>query len=365
MPRPRHVFTVSDRTLLREALNARLGFPLDGKSACLRASDALRALGGYAPSGTTLYHLLIAPLDGRRPYPDTLHALARLLGAADWHALRRLRTSEADRIAIDQHAVLEHPSLLAVCIRGGHYAAVDDFLEQWADRIDHVALYDLGLALYSVLHADPTATVPFYQRYAIHPVVRKAFFEQMADPDFRLANADQGLQHYLAATGTGDDGKGLGDRLFARSMLFRHHFLCGDPRAVEAGRSLYANMPAQDLLTAIHLYPATRYLTYALWYDVMQRRTDRRLRRESLVMEWIAERLREERTSLERDILFHTLVEGAHRAGLLNRLVPDILRLFPDIDPDGFTDASSVKRLIAAKDTNAVSRLFTCQPHSA
>jgi hypothetical protein len=241
---------------------------------------------------------------------------------------------------------------------------VDEFFEQWSDRIDHVALFDLGLAMYMVLYADPTAAVPFYQRYATHPVVRKAFFEQMADPDFRLANADDGLRRYLAASGTGDDGKGLGDRLFARSMLFRHHFLKGDARAAEEGRSLYSDMPDRDALNTVHLYPAARYLTYGLWYDVMQQRTARRVRRESMVVDWVAERLRDERTAIERDILFHTLVEGAQRAGILDQLRPDILRLFPAIDPDGFTDASSLHRLLAAKDPNGLTVLFKRVVHS-
>jgi hypothetical protein len=364
MPAPRHEFTAADRALLRGSLEAMLHIPLQGKAACRKVSDRLKVQGGYAPSGTTLYHLLVAPIGNRKPYMETLHALARLLGSADWHSFRSkgagLRSDPALRL--DQLFAL--PALLETCIRKGSYDVLDDFLDQWLDRIDHVAIFDLGLALYTVLYKDPALERPFYARYSSHPVVRRGLFELMADPDFQLAHADEGLQHYLSASKPMDDVQGLNDRLFARSMLFRHHVLKGDARAAEEGRRLYSRMVGLDQLNSIHLFPAIRYLTYAIWYDVLQRRTTRRKRRESLVIEWAAERLLQDRSELERNIIFHTLVEGLLRAGILDRVVPDIARLFPDIDTERFHDRVALERLLAEKEPNGLRIYFKRVAHS-
>jgi hypothetical protein len=365
MPAPRHEFSEADRELLRRSLEVRLEIPLDGKASCIKVSDMLKAKGGYSPSGTTLYHLLVAPTGDRRPYLETLHALARLLGFADWHSFRSKGASSRSEPVLRLDQVFALPVLLETCMRKGSSEVLDDFLDQWLDRIDHVAIFDLGLALYTVLYKHPDEVRPFIERYAAHPVVRRGLFELMADPDFQLAHADEGLQHYLSASKPMDDEQGLGDRLFARSMLFRHHILKGDARAAEEGRQLYTDLLGPDDLRAVHLFPAARYLTYAIWYDVLQRRTSRRKRRESLVIEWAAERLLQDRSELERDIIFHTLVEGSFRAGLLSRMVPEIVRLFPDVDPQRFKDGEALHRLMAEREPNGLRVHFKRVLHSA
>jgi len=354
MPAPRHEFNKADRKLLRRSLEVRLEIPLDGKASCIKVSDMLKAQGGYAPSGTTLYHLLVAPTGKRKPYMETLHAMARLLGFADWYAFR---SDGAPRkaeqvIRLDQFFAL--PVLLETCLRKGNFEVLDDFLNQWLNRIDHVAIFDIGLALFTVLEQQPALERPFHARYAAHPVVRKGLFELMADPDFQLAHADEGLQQYLNASSSLDDRQGLGDRLFARSMLFRHYIMKGDPRAAEEGRRLYSSMVGLSELDAVHLFPATRYLTYALWYDVLQRRTDRRKRRESMVVEWAAERLLQNRSELERNIIFHTLVEGFEKASVLERVMPDLLRLFPEVDPDALANPQRRAQLLSVREPNGL-----------
>lgn len=354
MPAPRHEFSEADRELLRQAVCVKLGIPLDGKAACLKVSELLKDQGCYAPSGTTLYHLLVAPAGDRRPYLETLHALGRLLGFRNWHEFRSSNAPVRPEPALRLDQVFALPVLLETCIRRSSYEVLDDFLDQWTDRNDHIAIFDIGLALYTVLYKHPEAAVAFFQRYAAHPVVRRGLFELMADPDFRLAHADEGLQLYLKASRSADDGQGLGDRLFARSMLFRHHFLKGDARAAVEGRRLYADPSSPDELSAVHLFPAARYLTYALWYDVMQRRTARRKRRESMVVEWAAERLLQHRSELEYNILFHTLVEGLCKAGLLKRLIPEISRLFPDVDAEALRNPDALKRLLDEHEPNGL-----------
>lgn len=330
----------------------------------MRISDLLKKEGGYAPSGTTLYHLLVSPSGDRRPYLETLHALARLLGYRNWHEFRSGNAPLNPEPALRLDQVFALPVLLETCIRKGRYEVLDDFLDQWIERIDHAAVFDLGLALYTVLYNHPEAAIPFYQRYAAHPVVRRGLFELMADPDFQLAHADEGLQHYLDASLPVDDEHGHRDRLFARAMLFRHHFLKGDARAAEEGRRLYSDMLGTDELNAVHLFPATRYLTYALWYDVLQRRTARRKQRESKVVDWAAERLLQDRSELERNIIFHTLVEGLLKAGILQRVVPDIARLFPDVDPERLHDRVALERLLAEKEPNGLRVHFKRVAHS-
>lgn len=364
MPAPRHAFSEADRELLRQALTLKLDVSLDGKAACMRISDLLKKEGGYAPSGTTLYHLLVSPSDDRRPYLETLHALARLLGYRNWHEFRSGNAPLNPEPALRLDQVFALPVLLETCIRKGSYEVLDDFLDQWIERIDHVAIFDLGLALYTVLYKHPQAARSFYVRYAAHPVVRKGLFELMADPDFQLAHADEGLQHYLDASRPVDDEKGSNDRLYARSMLFRHHFLKGDERAAAEGRRLYSELLGPDELSAVHLFPATRYLTYALWYDVLQRRTVRRKQRESKVVDWAAERLLQDRSEQERNIIFHTLVEGLLKAGILQRVVPDIARLFPDVDPERLHDRVSLERLLAEKEPNGLRVHFKRVAHS-
>ncbi|MFN6114689.1 MAG: hypothetical protein ACK46C_02300, partial [Flavobacteriales bacterium] len=200
----------------------------------------------------------------------------------------------------------------------------------------------------------PEVVRPFVTRYAAHPVVRRGLFELMADPDFQLAHADEGLQHYLSASRPMDDEQGLGDRLFARSMLFRHHVLKGDARAAEEGRRLYTYPLGPDELSAVHLFPAARYLTYAIWYDVLQRRTERRKHRESMVIAWAATRLLQDRSELERNIIFHTLLEGFEKARVLDRVMPDLLLLFPEVDPDALADPQRRAQLLSDREPNGL-----------
>lgn len=354
MPAPRHQFNDFDREVLRQALEAGLGLKLFGKSDCIRAADLLRGKHGYAPSATTLYSLLCGQLSGRSPYRATLDAISVALGFKDWMSLRRNVAPMDQRQVHRLDLGLALPELLAICMRQRSYAVVDEFLEEWSDRIEDESISYLGLAIYIMLQREPELERPFYERYAAHPVARKCFFEMKADPEFRLPHADEGLLLYAKASMPEEDALGYRDRMFAGSMLFRHHYLTSDPSLVEQGKQLYSEGIDMDAVSTTHLFPAARYLMYAVWYDLLQRRTSRRKKRESMLLDWAAERLREERTGLERDIIFHTMVEGFERVNLLDRVMPDILRLFPDVDPGLLRDPRLRSQLLANRSPNGI-----------
>lgn len=354
MPAPRHQFTESDRELLRHALERKLAIRLEGRSACIKAAALMKERGGYAPSANTLYHVLQDATSGRKPYLATLDALSVFLGFKDWHGLRMCAVPVREEPGLRLDQVYALPALLSRCMQQGCHAVVDDFLDEWRDRLDHVSVFDIGLAIYTVLYKHPELERPFYARYAAHPVVRAGFFELMADPDFHLAHAAEGLQQYLEASGPEDEETAFRDRLFARAMLFRHHYLNGDGRMTDQGRVLYSDPLGRDALAIAPLFPATRYLTYALWYDVLERRTARRQRREAMVIDWAAERLLKDRSPLERNIVLHTLVEGLLQVDLLDRVLPDILRLFPEVDADAFKDPARIHELLTAREPNGL-----------
>jgi hypothetical protein len=364
MPAPRQYFDDLDRERLRQALERELTFPLDSRSACNKAAMMLGAKGGSMPSATTLYQLFVASTGDRKPYMETLHALSRSLGYRDWNKFREgteVSLSGAT-LVLDQFQVL--PELMASCLRRACYEVLDDLFEGWSDRLDHGALYDLGFSIYLALLKDPGLAKPFYVRYADHPVVRRAYFEVMADPYFRIADADDGLQHYLDASAPVEEEKGFQDHLFGRSMLFRHHYLTRDGRVLDQGRSLYSNGIDLKQLNAMHVFPAARYLMYSIWYDVVQRRTERRKRRESMVIEWASARLLESRTTPERNIIKHTLLEGFRTVGLLDRVLPDLLRIFPEVDPNDLKEPSRFRELLSSVEANSLNERFKVHPQS-
>jgi hypothetical protein len=353
-----HLYTLADREMLRAALVWKSGVQLDGKSACIRMSEVLRSGGRYAPSGTTLYHLFVATGGSRRPYLETLHALSRYLGYSDWHAFRQ-NTGKGSGIPVPMgrsHVV--YPDLFAICLRSGRFEVIDEFLDNWRERLEDPLLYDVGLVIYRALRCDASLELPFYERYAGHPAARKAFFEFLADPDLRLVHADEGLRRYREVSGPVADQQGIQGRLLDRAMLSRYHLLPADPRTKELGSDICTDGTVGDALPATHLFPAMRYLAYAVWYDLLGgQRSRRRSGAVSRVIERVATCLQEERSELERNILFHTLVEALLRERLLDRVKPELARLFPEVDPDVYSDAGRLGAVLARRDHNVLNAL--------
>jgi hypothetical protein len=361
MPKPRHVLLPEELQRLRSAMEERLGFLLDRKSACTRASDEMRILDGSAPSATTLHGLFVRP-DGRTPYLETLHLMARFVGKRDWHDFQGDDPGlvEAPRFRLDPvHAL---PNMLISCMRRGQHGVLDDLFDAWSERLDDPGIYDVGLCIYVALYTAPDVAMPFYQRYAGHPTVRTGFFELLADPEFRLHGYAEGLAQYHAATGASDDAMNFRDRLFADTMIFRHHVLKGDPQAVARGSGLYTTGMDASLLNGTHVFLVSRYLAYALWYDVMQRRSARRKRRERTILEWAAGRLSKCSTQLERDIILYNLLEGFLRVGTIKEVMHDLLSLFPELDPELAGDEGRLRQVLAECDPNGIHRRFRPGP---
>lgn len=334
-------------------MEQRLGFVLDRKSACTRASDEMRILDGSAPSATTLHGLFVRP-DGRTPYLETLHLMARFVGKRDWHDFQGDDPGlvEAPRFRLDPlHAL---PGMVVSCMRRAQYGVLDDLFDAWSERLDHPGIYDVGLCIYVALYTAPDVAMPFYERYAGHPTVRTGFFELLADPEFRLHGYAEGLAQYHAATGASDEAMNFRDRLFADTMIFRHHVLKGLPQAAERGGGLYTGAMDPVLMARAHVFPVARYLAYALWYDVLQRRSARRKRRERVILEWAAERMARHASPLERDIILYNLVEGFLRVGTIKEVMRDLLSLFPELDPELAGDEQGLRQLLAERDPNGL-----------
>lgn len=347
MPKARTTFSLADRELLRAALSWKLGMPLDGKAACLRAAEVLRRAGRYAPAGTTLYHLFVATNTGRKPYSETLHVLSRYLGFSDWHAFKRSAGTVRPHPGLSEEVEDILPDLLAICIRRKCFAVLDELFDGWTSGADNKDLRPIGSAIHRALYRDSSLEQPFFARYAAHPTVRASLSQLRSYPDLHPEGMHCSIQQFKQASEARSTESGSG----WRGTVAPVDTNLSKPSGT---RALHGNVSRGRLLPhelhVDHLLPATRYLAYAVWCDVLQRQRRGQSRKGSLLIEWVASCLREERSALERNFLFHALVDGFVSLCLLDKVREDLIRLFPDIDAEVFTDPDRLKAILASKD---------------
>jgi hypothetical protein len=256
------------QSFLLLALENALGFRLDSASRCRLAEQTLEA-SGFRVSYSTLYRFSQNTPDGHSFYRATLDLLSQFVGKSDWdefreHCDRDQRFMELAGVVGD----FKVHSLIRRCIEHKELRGLYAFCESLPSDLNNDLTVRLGYELFRSLQVHSASTVRFYRNFSCLPFIRKAFFEYLADPEFRLANYDQGLKAYLNQVDCRDGGSSLQAFVFANCLLLRQAYFIGRLREVRRiANLLYADGSIARAVENMDGLPKFRFLCYrVLWF---------------------------------------------------------------------------------------------------
>ena len=137
------------------------------------------------------------------------------------------------------------------------------------------------------------------------PIIRKAFFEFMADPGFKIPHYRFGLECYINNI---QDQHNIQDFIFAKSLLLLDYIYKSDSEnALIIAEELFDKKTySEDELNSIHIYPCIRFLSYRIFYLELQGEPT------TNYFEYLFKYIKNRYAAwdhLEKRIVFHTLCE--------------------------------------------------------
>lgn len=295
-------------------------------------------------SESTIYRMFVhqGPYN-TRPYQNTLDIMARFCDYENWDDfcesldLRSIRRQWNGRYAENP----EGNTLLKSCLKFHAFDPVYDYLKDLEPEEDLEAKlhFDLGEDLYKALNAVPEATRGFYAHFSSLPIVRVAFFESLADPEFRVPNYEYGLKCYLRHIDDLATHKGKQDYVFGNSLLFRHYFKNNRREEwINLGERLFGEMAINESLVPhqIHIFPFSRQLAYRLLFEYeLAEPAKRKLLIEDLFTQ--VGRIIEKLPLHDKRIFFYNLADVFSILGLSSRYGEDLKKafklMFQDLPP--------------------------------
>ena len=273
MPKPTIHINEDIIRLLSFELGLSLGFRIRSKADCGSLSNYIKKKELGIVSESTLYRLLIHKNSNHTPYLHTLDILARVCGKENWTDFERLDESRREFIHnLGNLNYRNKPSLIYYVVRNENFKALSEYLKQIDGSLLEDEKYLLGLEVYNAL-AKMKDNKAFFNHFSMFSEIRIGFFEYLADPDFHLNDYEYGLERYIESSEDRRTKKGLQDRIFAHSLLFRWNYLNGNnDKALHHGRILYETINPTELeLKHLHVFPKSRFLCYKLFYFLLVR----------------------------------------------------------------------------------------------
>jgi len=156
------------------------------------------------------------------------------------------------------------------------FKSLEHFFESIPDKLDIKYRRKIGLDLFDGLRKNQNSNELFYKIFSKSDFVRRLLFEELADPDFRLKDADLLYKWYLKHTENKNQIEMLQDFIFGNAMLFRYHFKNRDSRKWNAvGNMLFENSDFNlKHLSDIHVFPQARWFTNRLLYSHINKSSD-------------------------------------------------------------------------------------------
>ncbi|MCF8465624.1 MAG: hypothetical protein K9G41_12330 [Flavobacteriales bacterium] len=267
MPKPNNTSEPKYLGLLLRSLENKLGFRLSSAARCRQAEAALQAAGHHV-SYATLHRFSQQTPNAHRFYVSTLDQLATFVCNHNWDGF--IQKCNRDELFLEKAGIVEEQevrSLLSYCVQHNELRALHDFSEQLPTDIDEDRTIRLGFEFYQALQHYPAHNRKFFKNFSQLPFIRKAFFEYLADPEFRIPQYTFGLQQFVKNTTAEGDKKQLQDFIFANTLLLRHAYRTNDIRTLkEVGKLLYANSELEKATAQLNIFPRTRYQCYRiLW----------------------------------------------------------------------------------------------------
>ncbi|MDC0302439.1 hypothetical protein OAL39_01910, partial [bacterium] len=227
-------------------------------------------INGDLISESTLYRMFIQKTTSYTPYMHTLNVLSMYCGFERWQDL--IQNNEHHKSAISTIATeipeLSFDSFVQVSIALKQYKVLKNYFLQFpldtSDSVCHI----VGNDVFKSLLLNQDSCISFFKEFSNVPIIRKSFFELLADPEFDLKHYDFGLNSYLINTNTQSSINAMQDGIFARSLLTRYFFFQKQKLPFEeVSRELYSNEGSiHRNQKEIAPFPLARYLIYKILY---------------------------------------------------------------------------------------------------
>ena len=186
----------------------------------------------------------------------------------------------------------------------------------------------------------------FFKSASHLPIIRKAFFEFMADPKFKIPHYSYGIECYIDNI---QDKRNIQDFIFAKALLLINNVYKDDKEsALMIAEELYIkNTYSEDELNSIYIYPCIRFLAYHIFYLEMIGKSI------ASYLEYLFNYIKNRFHlwgHLEKRIVFHTLCETLFLCQTNTEIQEKELKeLFKDLYlyyPDYYNELSLQKLLI-------------------
>lgn len=271
MPKPRQRLNHQARQDLYQALQRKTTFSIKSKADCSKVS-ALMIKEGFAVSASTLYRIFVSNNNQTRPFNTTLDELVNFLGFKSYDDFTQW--TQTNRYSIYPNDTLNNhrsntKSLLAINIELKNYDALKVFFDQYLGRSNDTIFFPIGREIYCTSLRHPESVEFFIENFAGHPVVRRAFFELYADPDFRIKTYDKAIEHYIAKSHSSqyEISEPHQAEIFGRTLLLKNAINKKDKgEVIRRGLILYSSSVLNEQVDNIHFFPKVRYYFYKIAY---------------------------------------------------------------------------------------------------
>lgn len=229
MPKPKH--SIDDKILsqLRQDLQSTIGLIVRNRPDTERFSNLVRKINDVYISSSTFSRLFLNEGATNHFYLDTLDKLSSLIYPySNWAEYCRVCESSSEQLKQVGIYQLKNQkvNLVALNLATSSWKPLHVLFEEMSydnSFIDSYRfMYDFGQSFYDVLNWTPKSELDFYKRFIKYPIIRKAFFELNADPDFVLPNYIRGLDYYIKGIDM-NAAEAKNDLLFALGLKYYYY----------------------------------------------------------------------------------------------------------------------------------------------
>lgn len=312
MPKPIHDLSPYVYSELRKYIRIKTCLLIQTKPECERLSFQIKEQTQILISASTLYRIFIAE-ENSKPYLNTLNGLSIFCGFKDWYEFEN-HVNELARFdfSYGKIHINEKPvsSFIKICIHNNQLEVLYQYAFQFPEDIDYEKKIRIGYELYQSLLDNPNSNIVFFDNFSGLPLVREAFFEYMADPDFKIKDYEYGLKSYLKYCEPAVKFNDYRDIIFAKSLLFRYYYVNDQiEKARQIGTELFeSGLYKQFDFEALYIFPKFRFLAYQLLYRHLNADTDSVLAYKQFLLEYCENNI-SNWSSYEQSIAFYNVAE--------------------------------------------------------
>jgi hypothetical protein len=261
MPKPKHFIDGECLNRLKTAIQLKAGVTVLNRPDCYRMSERLKTQFGVFISESTINRLYLSGSNDHHFYIDTLNKLATVIDdKLTWvdYCNKYEETKEALNELGFGSKLKTQNTLLFVNFEYRNWKTLNAYFDKISLQTDNsdsnFIYFELGTQLYRIAEQGPTFELNLYKQFAHNKTVRKAFFEHLADPDFRLSNYAKGLDWYSKFIDK-NSNDAANEYCFVWCMKFLHMIKNQNEKShAHLYDQLVQNFPLNKL-DSIHLHP--------------------------------------------------------------------------------------------------------------